>query len=220
MEKKYMLNLMAFLCAAFIMSSCGGSVPPIEQGTAESAAAEVAAAGEAAANAVSAVKTAAADIAAAAKPLAVNAGAKIELDKDVYLASMDKIFENVEAGKLNAKIAIPSMGVLFQIGKSEVLNYYGEMLNDFTDLYKYTDGKAKILIEGYSSNGGNETEKNPKLSQQRAQAVADHLVNNGIPKENLEIKAYSNTKVSSGIFAGDKGCKAGQCFRRVNVSIK
>ncbi|MBO4556171.1 MAG: OmpA family protein, partial [Elusimicrobiales bacterium] len=87
------------------------------------------------------------------------------------------------------------------------------------DLYKNTDGKAKIIIEGYSSNGGNETANNPKLSQQRAKAVASYMIKEGISKENLEVKAYGNTKTGSGLFANDKGCKGGQCYRRVNVRI-
>ena len=156
--------------------------------------------------------------AGATKPAAFNPSPNaIEIDKDIYLGNMDKIWET---GAANGKIGIPSMGVLFKIGSSKILPYYNEMLNDFIDLYKQTDGKAVILIEGFSSNGGSETDKNPNLSQQRAKAVAQYFIKNDIPKENLEVKAYSNSKVASGMFAGSKGCKGGQCYRRVNVIIK
>ena len=83
-----------------------------------------------------------------------------------------------------------------------------------------TDGTAKILIEGYSSNAGNETKTNPKLSQQRAQSVADYFILNDIPAALIEVRHYSNTKIKDGIFDADKNCKASQCHRRVNISIK
>lgn len=168
-------------------------------------------------NPVAAVKKRSAEAMSEISPAAVDYNPEYtELDKDEYLALMDKLWDKEPA---DGKIGIPALGVLFQIGKSNILPYYNEMLNDFVDFYKNTDGKAKILIEGYSSNGGNETEKNPKLSQQRAKAVASYLIKEGIAKENLEVKAYGNTKTGSGLFSNSKGCKGGQCYRRVNVRI-
>ena len=116
-------------------------------------------------------------------------------------------------------MTIPSAGLLFQIGKSEVLPYYNPMLDSFIKLYKQGGGNATILIEAYSSNGGNETVKNPNLSKQRAKSVYQYLVNNGISKENITVKAYSNKKIGEGLFQGDTGCKAGQCYRRVDIRI-
>ena len=140
-----------------------------------------------------------------------------ELDKAKYLAETAKIKANLpESGKLE----IPSVGVLFKIGQKNLLPYYNEMLNSFMDLYIETDGTAKILIEGYSSNAGNETKTNPKLSQQRAQSVADYFILNDIPAALIEVRHYSNTKIKDGIFDADKNCKASQCYRRVNISIK
>lgn len=129
----------------------------------------------------------------------------------------------LEAEKLyeeSGTMAIPSAGLLFQIGKSEVLPYYQPMLDSFIKLYKQTDGNAKILIEAYSSNGGNETAKNPELSKQRAKSVYKYLVGNGISKENITVRAYSNKKIGEGVFSEDPNCKGGQCYRRVDISIK
>lgn len=140
-----------------------------------------------------------------------------QLDKDTYIAETDKLLNNLpESGKLE----IPSMGVLFKIGQSELLPYYNEMINKFLDLYFETDGTSKILVEAYSSNANNETAKNPQLSRQRAMAVVNYIIKNDIPASLIEIKAYGNKKIESGIFNGDKNCKGGQCFRRVNISIK
>ncbi len=157
---------------------------------------------------------------------AKNAGTDPVLDKDKFLKKMDKIWNDLDSGAIKEEIAIPSFGILFKIGKSDILPYYNEMLNDFVDLYKKTDGNAKILIEGYSSNNSNkstgrksETLFNPSLSQQRVKAVAKYLVKEGIPASNLELKAYRNTKVSSGMFDNDPDCDT-NCYRRVNISIK
>ena len=162
--------------------------------------------------------------AAAAKtgklPVAVNPDPEnviTEMDKDVYFQKIDAVWET---GAKDGKLAIPSMGILFLTGKSDVLPYYEEMLAEFIALYKETDGTAKILIEGYSSNGGKETVRNPELSADRAKAVAKILKKNKIPKENMILKAYSNKKLTSRMFDGDPGCQGGGCYRRVNISIR
>ena len=140
-----------------------------------------------------------------------------ELNKEKY----QKEAEDIKAkGIIDGKMTIPSMGALFKTGSSEILPYYTDMIDTFVSMYKETDGKATIIIDGYSSNGANETKKNPKLSQQRAQRVADYLVSKGISKENIEIVSHSNKALSTGIFSNDKECNGGQCYRRVNVSIK
>ncbi|MBO4555292.1 MAG: autotransporter outer membrane beta-barrel domain-containing protein, partial [Elusimicrobiales bacterium] len=153
-------------------------------------------------------------------PTAVNPmpGTSItELNREQYL---ENAANAKSEGLKDGKQFVPSMGALFKTGQSVLLPYYAEMLDSFISLYKQTDMTAGILVEGYSSNGGNETRKNPELSMQRAKSVADYLISNGIPKENIEIKAYSNTAIAKRVFSKDKGCNGGQCYRRVNISIK
>lgn len=153
-------------------------------------------------------------------PKAVNSGSSGsfgELDMEQYFSKIDKAWET---GPEKGFLAIPSVGAMFKTGSSELLDYYKEMLDEFVSLYKETDGTSKILIEGYSSNNGKETVKNPQLSKQRAIAVANYLQEKGISSKVFEVKAYANKKVSSGIFAKDKSCSGASCFRRVDVSIK
>lgn len=138
------------------------------------------------------------------------------LDVDEYDVKAE---EAEKVGTDSGIMPIPSAGILFQIGKSEILPYYHPMLDRFVNLYKQTDGNAKIQIEGYSSNGGNETVKNPDLSKQRARSVYKYLTDNGISKENISVKAYGNRRIGEGLFRGDPNCRAGQCYRRVDVSI-
>ena len=51
----------------------------------------------------------------------------------------------------------------------------------------------KVEIAGHTSNTGS-AEHNMTLSQQRAEAVRDHLIRKGVPKDNLAAKGYGMTK--------------------------
>ena len=139
-----------------------------------------------------------------------------ELNKENYLEAC----KNAKTKGNAVEILIPSAGILFKTGNSEVLEYYQPMLDAFAELYKQTDGNSEVLVEGYSSNGSNEEIKNPKLSEQRAEAVKQYLVRQGIPAEKIHIKSYGSSKTGESIFKTDPNCKGGQCYRRVNISIK
>ena len=117
-------------------------------------------------------------------------------------------------------LIVPSAGVLFKKEQSELLPYYRRILDSFVRLYKLSDGTSSILVEGYSSDANNETRKNPRLSRERAKAVADYLKSKGIPGDKIEIRGYGDSEAGSGIFDDDVNCEDSQCFRRVNVSIQ
>lgn len=153
-------------------------------------------------------------------PKAVNAAPGNPITEHISEAYLKKAQLAKKTGAKDGTLGIASMGMLFKIGSDEILEYYHPMLDAFAELYKQTDGSAAILIEGYSSNGGNETAKNPKLSEQRSNAVKQYLVNNGISADKIEVKAYRSSKLGEGLFKGDPNCKGGQCYRRVNISIK
>lgn len=53
--------------------------------------------------------------------------------------------------------------------------------------------KLRLEIAGHTDSDGSDAH-NEQLSKDRAQAVMDHLVNNGIPAERLEAKGYGSTK--------------------------
>lgn len=173
------------------------------------------------------------------KPLAVvfNPIGLAEHDKNVYARKIKKILEKIESHRKDSpnaysfgdpEVYIPPAGILFKIGSSEILPYYKEMLDSFASLYAETDQKSGVLIVGYSSNAGNETVNNPKLSEQRSDAVREYLTSKiseecGKQNKNCHVTFYieqhGNSKLSSGMFSNDPGCKGGQCYRRVNVSI-
>jgi len=140
----------------------------------------------------------------------------VTTEKEEYLEKADRAEKTISKEVLK----IPPMGLLFQIGKMAILSYYTPMLDAFAKLYLLTDQSSIIYVEGFSSNGGNETKNNPNLSKERAMNVAYYLMSKGIKGNKILVKPYGNSKIGSGMFANDSGCSGGGCYRRVNISIK
>jgi len=87
---------------------------------------------------------------------------------------------------------ILSTGILFDFDSYQlkpeakvILNAIIEFLKD----YSYT----KIIVEGYTDDIGSES-YNLKLSQKRAEAVTNYLINNGIAREKIETIGYGESK--------------------------
>jgi len=76
----------------------------------------------------------------------------------------------------------------FESGKSELLPRAYPVLDTLAMSMKDNPGH-KFAIEGYTDSKGN-NKINMKLSEQRAQAVADYLISKGIDKNSLVIKAF------------------------------
>lgn len=151
-------------------------------------------------------------------PVAVNA----DPDKKVTETNQASFLKAAGLAKLGAANArtlpIPSMGVLFKIGKSDISPYYKAMLDEFVVMYRITDGQSIITVDGYASKDGR-LERNKELSKERAEKVAAYLVSQGIPKNKIEqSSAVSNN--AKGIFSSDPNCTNETCDRRADVGIK
>ena len=143
-----------------------------------------------------------------------NIGGSVELDRERYIAKADSIIRQLKDGSFTGDVGIPSMGVLFKIGRGDVLRYYQDMLDYFAELYLNTDQTSVVIVEGYSSEGilG--------LSRRRGREVATYLSEKGIPRKNIKIRFFGNTKTRSGKFDKDIGCKGRGCYRRASVMIE
>ena len=143
-----------------------------------------------------------------------NLGGSVELDRERYIAKADAIIKHLKDGTFKGDVGIPSLGVLFKIGKGDVLKYYQDMLDYFAELYLQTDQTSIVIVEGYSSEGilG--------LSRRRGREVATYLSDKGIPRKNIRIRFFGNTKTRSGKFDKDIGCKGKGCYRRASVMIE
>ncbi len=127
---------------------------------------------------------------------------------------------SVSAKVINGTIKIPSIGILFEPEASTLYIAAMNILDAFADLYRRTDGKTRILLEGFSSNARNETENNPLIASERINSVEKYLVKIGIPQEMIIKIDYSNTRIGERLFARDKTCLGNACNMRVNISIQ
>jgi outer membrane protein OmpA-like peptidoglycan-associated protein len=69
----------------------------------------------------------------------------------------------------------------------------GQILDEVADLLLAHPEVARVRVEGHTDNRGNKR-ANQKLSQQRAEAVRNHLVQRGVSGERLEAVGYGASK--------------------------
>jgi len=76
-----------------------------------------------------------------------------------------------------------SGAMLFESGSSQIMSSANERLDEIAKALTQQNGRM-ITVEGHSDSRGNE-EMNQKLSQERAEAVRDYLVKQGVPAERI-----------------------------------
>ena len=81
-----------------------------------------------------------------------------------------------------------SGNVLFEVGKSNLLPGAMSGLNEVVDIMK-KNPRTRWVVAGHTDNTGS-YELNKRLSFQRANSVADYLVQNGISRSRLEIVGF------------------------------
>jgi outer membrane protein OmpA-like peptidoglycan-associated protein len=102
---------------------------------------------------------------------------------------------------------------LFNSGKSSFQQQTFPVLQSITAILKeYPD--SKFSIEGHTDSDGKDA-ANQKLSEDRAKAVKDYLVTNGVAEERLTSAGYGETKPID-----SNKTKAGKANnRRVEVNL-
>ncbi len=81
--------------------------------------------------------------------------------------------------------------VLFQVNKWDILEREKESLNAFLDVLK-TRKDLKVLVEGYASPEGT-LARNNMLSENRAKAVTEYMINYGVSADQIVTKAFGPT---------------------------
>jgi OOP family OmpA-OmpF porin len=94
--------------------------------------------------------------------------------------------------KLNADGGWVCTGLNFDFNKSDIKPIYYSCLNDTVEYLK-SKPALKVEIQGHTDKVGSQ-KYNQKLSEQRADAVMNHLVSKGIAKERLSVKGYGFSK--------------------------
>jgi outer membrane protein OmpA-like peptidoglycan-associated protein len=104
----------------------------------------------------------------------------------------------VAAGKTVTKVVAAPVSVFFNINKAKIASK--KDLQNVSELAKVAkENNSKIVVTGYADSKTGSAEYNQKLSEKRAQTVADELVKMGIDRNNIEIVAAGGVKTLSPI---------------------
>lgn len=115
---------------------------------------------------------------------------------------------NAKTETVKEVVAAP-VSVFFNIGKSKIASRKDmQNVKDLVNVAK--DNDAKIVVTGYADSKTGSAEYNKKLSQKRADVVADELVKMGVSRDNIETVAAGGVNTLSPVSYN----------RRATVAIK
>lgn len=113
------------------------------------------------------------------------------------LANQPKAAPVVETKTVTKVLAAP-VSVFFNIGKAKVASK--KDLQNVSDLAKVAkDNNSKIVVTGYADSKTGSAAYNQKLSEKRANTVADELVKMGVSRDNIEVVAAGGVNTLSPI---------------------
>ena len=113
------------------------------------------------------------------------------------LANQPKATPVVETKTVTKVLAAP-VSVFFNIGQAKVASK--KDLQNVSDLAKVAkDNNSKIVVTGYADSKTGSASYNQKLSEKRANTVADELVKMGVSRDNIEVVAAGGVNTLSPI---------------------
>lgn len=130
-----------------------------------------------------------------------STGCPFDADRDGVPDLQDKcpntlpgIKVNKHGCPLNKKEDLENLkkGIQFQSGSAKLTKASYRTLNDIVALLKKITA-AKLEVQGHTDNVGS-AEKNKQLSQDRAQAVVDYFINNGISSDRTRAVGFGPEK--------------------------
>ncbi len=107
------------------------------------------------------------------------------------VAALDVVRTALYVETLPSETVVSLQDVLFQVGKYNVMPKYAKLLDNMAAVM-VTRPELKIFVEGYADPSGNEN-NNLTLSQNRANAVVEYLVNAGVRADQLISKGRGET---------------------------
>ena len=121
---------------------------------------------------------------------ALNASLKDQQDENARLRDLLANQKPVEKKVVETKteFANISQSVFFNIGSAKIASR--KDLVNVKELAEYAkENNAKVVVTGYADNKTGTAEFNQALSEKRANAVADELVNMGVSRDNIVVEA-------------------------------
>ena len=130
--------------------------------------------------------------------------------REKLLAQLNSVLQTTETPR---GLVVNLSDVLFDTGKYTLKQNTQVSLAKVATILELYQG-LKVQVEGYTDSVGSPA-SNQKLSENRAGAVQNFLVNNGVPQTNTTATGYGATN-----FAADNGNAAGRAQnRRVELVV-
>ena len=104
--------------------------------------------------------------------------------------------------------------VYFSSGRSTIQRKSYAVLDDVVKILKRLEDIGKVQVEGHTDSVGND-DRNMSLSQSRAEAVVQYMVEKGIPEDRLVAKGFGETKE----IADNETAEGREQNRRVEFNI-
>ena len=148
--------------------------------------------------------------AASAQQQAAQAQQSVEALRAKLLAQLNAVLQTTETPR---GLVVNLSDVLFDTGKYTLKQNTQVSLAKVATILELYQG-LKVQVEGYTDSVGSPA-SNQKLSENRADAVQNFMVNNGVPQANITATGYGATN-----FVADNGTAAGrQQNRRVELVV-
>ncbi len=148
--------------------------------------------------------------AAAAQQQAAAAQQSVEALRAKLLAQLNAVLQTTETPR---GLVVNLNDVLFDTGKYTLKQNTQVSLAKVATILELYQG-LKVQVEGYTDSVGSPA-SNQKLSENRADAVENFMVNNGVPQANITATGYGATS-----FVADNGSAAGRAQnRRVELIV-
>ncbi len=148
--------------------------------------------------------------AAEAQQQAAAAQQSVEALRAKLLAQLNAVLQTTETPR---GLVVNLSDVLFDTGKYTLKPNTQVSLAKVATILELYQG-LKVQVEGYTDSTGSPA-TNQKLSENRADAVENFMVNNGVPQANITAQGYGATN-----FVADNGTAAGRAQnRRVELVV-
>ena len=128
-----------------------------------------------------------------------SVGCPLDADKDGVPDFQDKCPNTLEGVKIDAKgcpvnkkedLELLKKGIQFKTGSSKLTKASYKILDDIVKLLKKVES-AKLEVQGHTDNTGSEA-TNKKISQERADMVANYFIKKGIAADRVRAVGYGS----------------------------
>lgn len=118
-------------------------------------------------------------------------GCAVDSDNDGVADYKDECPNTPESASVNARGCWVVKDLQFEVDKSEIRPAYHDNLNEVVSVLRQNP-EIDVEIQGHTDSQG-ATEMNQRLSERRAAAVLDYLVEQGVDADRLDDKGYGET---------------------------